>query len=82
MIRKYMVLALKKFGSLILPNSSLSQITHTAGWPMDLNTYGGSWMYHYGDNLLSVGFVLGLNYENPHLSPFEEMQRFKNSSKV
>tara|TARA_A100001011_G_C14306349_1_gene843358 strand:- start:1952 stop:3583 length:1632 start_codon:yes stop_codon:yes gene_type:complete len=57
------------------------QITHTAGWPMDLSTYGGSWMYHYGENLLSVGFVLGLNYKNPHLSPFEEMQRFKTHPK-
>ncbi|MDD9899491.1 MAG: electron transfer flavoprotein-ubiquinone oxidoreductase [Alphaproteobacteria bacterium] len=52
-------------------------IVHTTGWPMDSKTYGGSWMYHYGDNLVSVGFVVGLDYENPYLSPFEEMQRFK-----
>ena len=57
------------------------QITHTAGWPMDMSTYGGSWMYHFGENLLSVGFVLGLNYKNPYLSPFEEMQRFKTHPK-
>lgn len=50
---------------------------HTLGWPMDTQTYGGSWMYHYGDNLVSVGFVTGLDYKNPYLSPFEEMQRFK-----
>lgn len=50
---------------------------HTAGWPMDSQTYGGSWMYHYGNNLVSVGFVVGLDYGNPYLSPFEEMQRFK-----
>jgi len=53
------------------------QITHTAGWPMDRSTYGGSWMYHFDDNLVSVGFVVGLDYQNPYLSPFEEMQRFK-----
>ncbi|MGR8921668.1 MAG: electron transfer flavoprotein-ubiquinone oxidoreductase, partial [Gammaproteobacteria bacterium] len=52
-------------------------ITHTAGWPMDSKTYGGSWMYHFEDNLVSVGFVVGLDYQNPYLSPFEEMQRFK-----
>ena len=53
------------------------QITHTAGWPMKSDTYGGSWMYHFEDNLVSIGFVVGLNYSNPFLSPFEEMQRFK-----
>ena len=53
------------------------KITHTIGWPMNSQTYGGSWMYHYGENLLSIGFVVGLDYQNPYLSPFEEMQRFK-----
>ena len=52
-------------------------ITHTIGWPMDRKTYGGSWMYHFDENLVSVGFVVGLDYENPYLSPFDEMQRFK-----
>jgi electron-transferring-flavoprotein dehydrogenase len=50
---------------------------HTLGWPMDCQTYGGSWLYHYGDNLVSIGFVTALDYQNPYLSPFEEMQRFK-----
>ncbi|MBK9953891.1 MAG: electron transfer flavoprotein-ubiquinone oxidoreductase [Rhodocyclaceae bacterium] len=50
---------------------------HTAGWPLDSATYGGSFMYHYGANLAAVGFVVGLNYANPHLSPFEEFQRYK-----
>ncbi len=50
---------------------------HTSGWPMDSKTYGGSWMYHAGDNIVSIGFVTGLDYANPYLSPFEEMQRFK-----
>jgi electron-transferring-flavoprotein dehydrogenase len=53
------------------------QITHTTGWPMDFATYGGSWLYHFDENLVSVGFVVGLDYRNPYLSPFEEMQRFK-----
>jgi electron-transferring-flavoprotein dehydrogenase len=50
---------------------------HTIGWPMDKSTYGGSWIYHMEDNLVSVGFVVGLDYKNPHLSTYEEMQRFK-----
>ncbi|WP_029010389.1 electron transfer flavoprotein-ubiquinone oxidoreductase [Azospirillum halopraeferens] len=53
------------------------RITHTVGWPLDASTYGGSFLYHFADNLVSVGFVVGLGYENPHLSPFEEFQRFK-----
>jgi electron-transferring-flavoprotein dehydrogenase len=52
-------------------------IVHTVGWPVDLKTYAGSWMYHYGSNLVSIGYVVGLDYENPYLSPFSEMQRFK-----
>ena len=50
---------------------------HSVGWPMDSKTYGGSWMYHYGDNLVSIGFVVGLDYQNTYLHPFKEMQRFK-----
>jgi electron-transferring-flavoprotein dehydrogenase len=50
---------------------------HTVGWPMNTQTYGGSWMYHAADNMVSIGFVTGLDYANPYLSPFEEMQRFK-----
>ena len=50
---------------------------HTVGWPMDAKTYGGSWMYHLDRNMVSIGFVVGLDYENPHLSPFNEFQRFK-----
>lgn len=50
---------------------------HSMGWPLDSETYGGSWMYHMEDNQVSLGFVVGLDYKNPYLSPFEEMQRFK-----
>jgi electron-transferring-flavoprotein dehydrogenase len=53
------------------------QVQHTFGWPLDRRTGGGSFLYHYDDNLVSVGFVVHLNYENPYLSPFEEFQRFK-----
>ncbi|HVY58298.1 MAG TPA: electron transfer flavoprotein-ubiquinone oxidoreductase [Xanthobacteraceae bacterium] len=52
-------------------------VQHTFGWPLDDRTGGGSFLYHYGDNLVSVGFVVHLNYENPYLAPFEEFQRFK-----
>ena len=55
---------------------------HTIGWPMDNKTYGGSWIYHMEDNQISIGFVVGLDYKNPYLSPFEEMQRFKTHPKI
>jgi electron-transferring-flavoprotein dehydrogenase len=53
------------------------KVTHSIGWPMDSKTYGGSFLYHLEDNQIAVGFVVGLDYENPHLSPYEEFQRFK-----
>ena len=52
-------------------------VQHSFGWPLDNSTGGGSFLYHFDDNLVSVGFVLHLNYQNPYLSPFEEFQRFK-----
>jgi len=52
-------------------------VVHTQGWPLDSRTGGGSFMYHLDDNQVAVGFVVHLNYENPHLSPFDEFQRFK-----
>ncbi|QCE33810.1 electron transfer flavoprotein-ubiquinone oxidoreductase [Acetobacteraceae bacterium] len=52
-------------------------IQHSFGWPLDNKTYGGGFLYHYGKNLVSYGFVVALDYENPWLSPFEEMQRLK-----
>jgi electron-transferring-flavoprotein dehydrogenase len=52
-------------------------VLHTAGWPLDPDTYGGSWMYHDADRLVSLGLVVGLSYANPYLSPFQEMQRWK-----
>src|SRR5260221_12391668 len=50
---------------------------HTAGWPLDADTYGGSFVYHQENNQVAVGFVVGLGYTNPYLSPYEEFQRFK-----
>jgi len=52
-------------------------VVHSQGRPLDSRTGGGSFMYHYGENLVAVGFVVHLNYENPHLSPYDEFQRFK-----
>lgn len=52
-------------------------VQHTFGWPLDNRTGGGSFLYHYGENLVAVGFVVHLNYENPYLSPYDEFQRFK-----
>jgi len=52
-------------------------VIHTAGWPLNTDTYGGSFLYHLENNLVAVGYVVGLGYENPYLSPFEEFQRYK-----
>ncbi|HEX7218279.1 MAG TPA: electron transfer flavoprotein-ubiquinone oxidoreductase [Burkholderiales bacterium] len=52
-------------------------VMHTAGWPLDPDTYGGSFLYHMEERMVAVGFVVGLGYRNPYLSPFEEFQRFK-----
>ena len=52
-------------------------VIHTIGWPLANDTYGGSFIYHLEDNQVAVGFVIGLDYRNPYLSPFDEMQRFK-----
>jgi electron-transferring-flavoprotein dehydrogenase len=52
-------------------------VRHSMGWPLPNNSGGGSWLYHFDDNLVSVGFVVHLNYKNPTLSPFDEFQRFK-----
>ncbi|MEN9295250.1 MAG: hypothetical protein RIS03_944, partial [Pseudomonadota bacterium] len=52
-------------------------VIHTAGWPLQSDTYGGSFLYHLENNQVAVGFVVGLSYSNPYLSPFEEFQRYK-----
>lgn len=57
-------------------------VVHTAGWPLASDTYGGSFLYHLGDNKVAVGLVVGLSYKNPYLSPFEEFQRYKSHPKI
>jgi electron-transferring-flavoprotein dehydrogenase len=57
-------------------------VMHTAGWPLDPDTYGGSFLYHQENNQIAVGFVVGLGYRNPYLSPYEEFQRFKTHPEI
>jgi len=57
-------------------------VLHTIGWPLASDTYGGSFLYHLENNQVSVGFVVGLDYKNPHLSPFDEFQRFKTHPEI
>ena len=57
-------------------------ILHTAGWPLSSDTYGGSFLYHLDNSQVAVGFVIGLDYKNPYLSPFDEFQRFKTHPKI
>ncbi|MDX2164103.1 MAG: electron transfer flavoprotein-ubiquinone oxidoreductase [Gammaproteobacteria bacterium] len=58
------------------------KVVHTVGWPLDHQTYGGSFLYHMNNNLVSVGFVVGLDYANPSLDPFQELQKFKTHPKI
>ncbi|AFX98523.1 electron transfer flavoprotein-ubiquinone oxidoreductase [Candidatus Endolissoclinum faulkneri L2] len=58
------------------------KIIHTLGWPMNSNTYGGSFLYHLEDNQVTIGFIMGLDYNNPFLSPFDEFQRLKQHSSI
>lgn len=57
-------------------------VVHTAGWPLDRDTYGGSFLYHMENNQVAVGYVVGLAYENPYLSPYEEFQRYKTHPEI
>ena len=75
-------IGLKELWELKEEKSNPGEIFHTIGWPLDNETYGGSFLYHLDKNLISVGFVIGLDYKNPYLSPYEEFQRFKTHPKV
>src|SRR5471030_2114209 len=57
-------------------------VIHTTGWPLDSKTYGGSFLYHLENNQVMVGYVVGLNYDNPYLSPYEEFQRYKTHPEI
>ena len=70
-------LGLKEIWQIPKEQHQAGLVVHSVGWPLDNQTYGGGFAYHYGENLVAVGLVVGLNYENPYLSPFEEFQRLK-----
>jgi electron-transferring-flavoprotein dehydrogenase len=70
-------LGIKELWEIPKENHKPGFIMHTVGWPVDRHTYAGSWMYHFAENLVSFGYVVGLDYQNPWLSPFDEMQRLK-----
>ena len=70
-------LGMKELWEVLPENHKPGQVTHTMGWPLGLKTGGGTFMYHLEDNLVSIGFVVHLNYQNPHLFPYMEFQRFK-----
>ncbi|MGH8599923.1 MAG: electron transfer flavoprotein-ubiquinone oxidoreductase, partial [Burkholderiales bacterium] len=70
-------IGLKELWELAPANHTPGLVIHSAGWPLDNATYGGSFFYHMEDNLAAVGFVVGLSYSNPYLNPYEEFQRYK-----
>ena len=70
-------IGIKEVWEIPAENHQPGLIEHAMGWPLDSSTYGGAFLYHFGENLVSYGYVIGLDYRNPWLSPFEEMQRFK-----
>ena len=75
-------IGLKELWEVKEENSKPGQVIHSVGWPLESNTYGGSFLYHLDNNLVSVGFVIGLDYENPYLSPYDEFQKFKTHQKI
>jgi len=70
-------IGLKELWDIQPEKHSAGLVVHTAGWPLDTDTYGGSFLYHAENDQVAVGFVVGLGYSNPYLSPFEEFQRYK-----
>ncbi|MDQ2736096.1 MAG: electron transfer flavoprotein-ubiquinone oxidoreductase [Pseudomonadota bacterium] len=70
-------IGLKELWEVVPAQARPGLVVHTAGWPLDAATYGGSFLYHLDNNQVELGFVVGLDYANPYLSPFEEFQRWK-----
>ena len=70
-------IGIKELWEIPKENHKPGTIIHTIGWPVTNDVYGGSFLYHWGENFVSYGYVVGLDYKNPYLSPFEEMQRLK-----
>ena len=75
-------IGLKELWQIQPANHQSGLVIHTAGWPLDTQTYGGSFPYHMEDHLVCVGFVVGLGYTNPYLNPYEEFQRYKTHAAV
>jgi len=75
-------IGLKELWEVPAENHKPGLVVHTTGWPLESNAGGGSFMYHFGDRLVSIGFVVHLNYKNPYLAPFEEFQRMKTHPEV
>ncbi len=70
-------IGLKELWDIDPARHQLGLVVHSAGWPLEADTYGGSFLYHMENNQVAVGFVVGLGYENPYLNPYEEFQRYK-----
>ena len=70
-------IGIKELWEIPAENSRPGEIVHSAGWPLDSKTYGGSFLYHVTGNMVSIGFVVGLDYANPYVMPYMEFQRFK-----
>ena len=70
-------IGLKELWEIKPEQHQLGLVIHTAGWPLASDTYGGSFLYHMDNNLVAIGYVVGLGYTNPYLSPYEEFQRYK-----
>ncbi|OUJ13704.1 electron transfer flavoprotein-ubiquinone oxidoreductase [Acetobacter sp. DsW_063] len=70
-------LGIKEVWEIPAANHRPGLVLHSFGWPLDDHTYGGAWLYHFGENLVSYGFVTGLDYQNTWISPYDEMQRTK-----
>lgn len=75
-------IGLKEIWQVAPEKHRLGTVEHTIGWPLTSETYGGSFIYHLEDNQVAIGYVIGLDYSNPHLDPFKEFQRFKHHPSV
>ena len=75
-------IGIKELWQIPAENHQPGLVVHTTGWPLDNNTGGGSFLYHFGDNYVAIGYVVHLNYKNPWLSPFDEFQRYKHHPEI
>ena len=75
-------IGLKELWQVAPEQSKPGHVVHTGGWPLDDSVFGGGFLYHLPDNRVTLGFVVGLDYQNPYLSPFEEFQRWKQHPKI